>query len=225
MLIKINQLTKPAQATRWQSKMDIAGICIGRGPSPQEPWLPMSQAMALRANLAEFPVSIALNPGDRFDPAEVEQCIADLRADYYEYTPIDFAKPKEFAAELARISNIKCKKIANGFFIQSDDCGFIDDEGPYLEMIRAGVALFQFEVNSAVDNSFKLSKQDLARSRRFFESVPTLIADRIQGTASYPISEARGFFFNITSSSSTQNYDYSTMQTTESDIMRILSRQ
>lgn len=225
MLIKVNQLSKPAQAARWQSKMDIAGICVGRSVAPPSPWLSMAQAAALRSQLAGVRVAIALNPADTFAPDEVEQCLADLRADYYEYTPIDFAKRAAFVSDLARVSNISCKKIANGYFIQRDDCGFIDDKGPYNEMMQAGVELFQFEVISAVDSSFKLSQADLARARQFFENVPTLISDHIQKLPAYPIEEAHGFFFNITPASQGANYDYSTLQRTESEILRALSSQ
>lgn len=219
-LTKINQLSTPAQATRWQSRMDIVGLCICRGNMPQPPWIPLAAAKTLRDLLCGVRVAVALNPKDEFGAAEIAHIIAELNADYYEYTPVDFLKQSEFAAELTRVSNLGCRKIANGYFIQRDDCGFLDKREPYREMMRAGVELFQFEVDTPDDS--ELSRSDLRRANEFFEEVPALICDSALQLRDCPIVSARGFFFNIAALPSNANYDCSSVQRTESDIARAL---
>jgi hypothetical protein len=221
-MIKVNQITNTAQAARLASKIDVGGICVTRQPTSQAPYIGETEARVLVEAMPELKLSVAFHSEDCYSIAEMARCLTELRATYFEYTPVDFAKQQQFEDQLRFLDVIKYPRIANGFFIQRDDCGFIQEPAPFQRMRDAGVEMFQFEVNSAVDASFKLQKRDLSAANAFFQRFPTLVSDAFSNLRSYPLTEVRGYFFNIATATAARNYDYSLLGRPESEILRVL---
>jgi hypothetical protein len=221
-MIKVNQITSPAQAARLRGRADLGGICVSREDGARAPYLGVDAAVTLREQVPDLPLSVTVRPGEPFTASELSELLDALDAAFLEFTPVDFAKAGEFQEQLAELAVLERPKIANGFFIQQDDCGFIRETEPYDRLREIGVELFQFEVESAVDERFRIRSGDLAAAEAFFRRVPTLVTDAIESTDGYPLASVAGFFFNIAAPLEAPNYDYSRRSFPESRIARIL---
>ena len=223
-MIKVNQITAIAQAERLKKRIDIGGICISRQVAPQPPYLSFETALALRQALPGLSLSVSFCRDDGFETAEMLEILTAVKADFFEFTPIDFAKTELFEAQLEKLGQLNFRKIANGFFILTDDFGFIRETNPYQKMRQIGVELFQFEIESAVDPIDKIEAAKLVEVESFFNQLPVLVTDKITRVQDYPIQSVKGFFFNILPAKRQMNYDYSTLNWRESEITRVLMR-
>lgn len=219
-MIKVNQLQSAAQAQRLAQRIDMAGVCVGDAA----PCVSRAQAVAIRAALPGMPLAVALDDWRQHTPQQIETLVHDLGASHFELTPVGMAKAPDFAEELALLQAIRCPKVANGFFLLADDLSFMADHGAYRSLQQAGVEWFQFEIDSAVHPSFKLSEADLQRVDAFFADLPVLVTDRLQQLAGYPLAAARGFFFDLEVPAAPHSYDMAQHRWLESQLLRLLPK-
>jgi hypothetical protein len=221
-MIKVNQITSAAQAARLQKRVDLGGICVSKRKDATAPYISLDAAVALKTQVPELPLAVSQRPDESFSTSELSDLLDAVDAKFFEFTPIDYAKTDQFRAQMLELAGLRRPKIANGFFIQQDDCGFISETGPFDRMREIGVEFFQFEIESAVDDSFRIRPKDLADADAFFRRFPTLVTDKVRKTAGYPLKSVAGFFFNIAASRDATNYDWSRTSLSEADITRIL---
>lgn len=217
-VIKVNQLQSAAQAQRLAQRIDMAGVCVGDAA----PCVSLAQALAIRAAVPHLPLAVALADWRQHTPQQIDALVQDLGASHFEFTPADMAKAPDFADDLARLQAIRCPKVANGFFLLADDLSCIDDEAPYQALQQVGVALFQFEIDSALDPNAKLSQARLQRVDAFLAGLPVLVGDRLQQLAGYPLAAASGFFFDLAVPKAAHNDDKAQHSWAESQLMRLL---
>src|SRR5262245_40236164 len=103
-MIKVNQISSVAQATRLQNRIDIAGICVTKSRVATVPYLNVEDAIALRAHLPKLALSVSFRKDDSFLPSEVSDQLEATNANFFEYTPVDFAKTEQFESELISLS-------------------------------------------------------------------------------------------------------------------------
>ncbi len=220
-MIKINQLTSVAQASRLKAHLDVAGICIAKQKAVGSPYVDAKEALELRRALPGVPLSVSFLATDGFEIREMAEVLAEVGADYFEFTPVDFAKVSWFDEQLCRLSEIRLPKIANGYFVLADDTSFVGDATPFQRLQAIGVRAFQFEVQSAVDPSFKLSARDLQKTNDFFAQLNVLVTDVFDQIQDYPLRAVAGYFFNLASSQESPSYD-GAREWPASSVLRVL---
>lgn len=222
MLIKINQLTTIDQL-RHTDSVDIVGLCVATSPPPGGPFVDLETLAEIAAQRGARQIALSFKDDDGFDASFIASTLARFHVDYYEFTPVDFAKRADFLQQLDALSCVTTRKIANGFFVHVDDTGFIDEIDPYRQLIAAGVEYFQFEVNSAASRDEHLDAAAVARFDAFCNEIPVLVSDSPSELSTYPIRASQGFFFNLAfASASAQNYDFSLTSHPMSRIVRLL---
>ncbi|HPH64704.1 MAG TPA: hypothetical protein PLF40_03135 [Kofleriaceae bacterium] len=219
-MIKVNQIQSAAQALRLAPRIDMAGVCVGDEADAH--CIGVDVARAIHDALPGLPLSVALPGWAALQPGQVDRLLQDIGASHFEFTPVDLAKPADFAAELLRLQAIRAPKIANGFFLQHDDLSFASDLAPYHALQQAGVVWFQFEIGSAVALGVCLSQPDLQRVQSFLAGLPVLATDQITALGGYPLSTVSNFFFNLGLPRAQRNYDFGQLAWAESQLMKLL---
>jgi len=223
-MIKVNQISNIQQVERLQKRIDIGGVCISKSNDIKAPYIDLNTAIRIKDTLPGLSLSVSFCASDSYDVSEMSDILEVVKAEYFEFDPIDPIKKEQFNAQLKSFKELKIQKIANSFFIMKEDCSFIKDIDPLQKLSDIGVVLFQFEVNSAVDYNFMISKRDLADAEMVFSQFPALVCDRIKQTQNYPLRSVAGFYFNIKTPSKEEISNYSQLTWSESEIIRILMK-
>ena len=221
-MIKINQIATEAQANRIKAIADCIGVCITKTPMPG--MISTETLETIRSAAPGIPLSVAFNPKEVFTDIEIFNVLDKFSPDYYEFTPVDFLKKTEFDAQIERLKKIAFKKIANGYFVQPDETSFLDDERSFKRLEESGVCLFQFEIQSAVDNELMLDSKTMSRIDDLAEKLKIIACDNFSVLKKYPIKNIAGYYFNIEASGQCSCYDYTDLSFPLSQILRILSK-
>lgn len=206
-MIKINQITSPSQAARLRKRMDLGGICLARQKRAGSPCLTVDGALEVRRALSGVPVSVAFRQGDEFSLDEMGEILSRLQVDYFEFTPVDFAKTACFEEQLSRLERIRLPKVANGFFLLADDASLIQDVAGFERLQAMGVELFQFEVESVIDPDFQLDRAKRQRAEALFSRFRVLVTDRFEQIQTYPLKSVHGYFFNLMPTAESERCD------------------
>lgn len=150
----------------------------------------------------------------QFPPEERAAILSRFNIQYYEFTPVDFYKKDAFEAELRSLEKIEAPKVANGFFVETDDHSFLKDRAYFSLLQEQGVAYFQFELDSP-------SKRTLGAMNEFAAQYPCLITDSFESLDLHPETNRSGIFLNIENRDK-QNYDFSLRAWPFSRIVRMI---
>jgi hypothetical protein len=220
-LIKVNQVSSRFQAEKLVAA-DVLGISLSRKPVGGDGQLDQSGLMEIAAH-AKQAISLSFAEEAGFSHQEVADLIQHIRPSYYEFTPADPDKNAEHAVELEFVASLPVPKVANGFFLSRDDRSFMDHSEYFERLVSAGVAFFQFEVDSAVDEEFLIEGSILSDIKSFFSKFPCLVCDEFESLREYPSLQEKGYFLNIERrSAGGMNYDYSNRSFSLSRIVALL---
>lgn len=222
MLIKLNQLTSVEQL-RYAGSADTIGICVAAGPLPGGPCVDAATMAGLAAQRGDKKIAVSFRDDDGADASFIRSTIDRLDIDYYEFTPVDPAKRDDFLRQMDWLQRLDTPKIANGFYVQSDDDSWLEDVEPFRTLMAVGVKYVQFEVTSATSPDDMIGAAVRDRFSAFCEEIPVLISDRVSDLATYPIVSNKGFFFNRSfAARDARNYDCSLRSVPMSGIAALL---
>lgn len=198
-MIKVNQVTGQKEIDLLQ-RADILGFTLGRAG------FELDDLARLRLGGQKSSLSAAVGGG--WALRDLVTVLDKLPCDYLEFTPAEPHDTAALAEELEILACVDRPKIANGFFVLSDDDAVSRMEEHFESLRRHGVVLFQIEIDSRVDPGRLLPPKLSSRLDAFLTDFPCLISDDFRTLSGYPRSSAKGFFLNLDRDGGA-NYDLS----------------
>lgn len=175
-MIKINQVTTLNQLTLL-SEDTFIGCHLTK--EKQSNAIDLSTLAAIRRDNPERKLSLSFGAG-QFSLQEQIDILNEFHINYFEYTPVDFYIKAAFEAELKLLGKITVPKIANGFFVEADDRSLLDDQLYFSLLVEHGVAYFQFELNTALQADYRLSKCTLEEFEEFAAKFLCVVSDEFK---------------------------------------------
>ncbi|MDF2992327.1 MAG: hypothetical protein K0S37_2841 [Microbacterium sp.] len=198
-MIKVNQVTTQKEIDLL-SRADVLGFALGHEG------FGLDDLARLRRGGRKSALSAAAGGG--WALGDFMAALDDVPCDYLEFTPAEPQNAATLAEELEILARVDRPKIANGFFVLSDDDSFLR-MADYFETLRQhGVVLFQVEIDSRVDPARMLPPKLSARLDALLAAFPCLVSDDFRGLSGYPRSSATGFFLTLRRGDGA-NYDLS----------------
>ncbi|MFF0449247.1 hypothetical protein ACFYT4_23050 [Streptomyces sp. NPDC004609] len=144
-VLKVNQAVPSTRFTALRGA-NLVGLTVARRHAPQRGRVDERAAVAVLDAVGPASVAVSFEKTDGFTENEMAGALERLGADYYEFTPADPEKRDAFAHDLARLARLPLPKIANGFFLESDDGSLLGATDTLRRLTEAGVVLFQIEI-------------------------------------------------------------------------------
>ncbi|MCW7538646.1 hypothetical protein OOT46_12410 [Aquabacterium sp. A7-Y] len=221
---KINQVTSVDQATKLaDAGVDVLGCCLAAAHEPRRGRIDEGQLRAIVDSI-ERRTALSFDADSGYTAVQMRRVLDDHGIDFLEVLPVDPEKKTAHEQELQWLREVPQPKIASGYFLMKDDLSYLKHVDYFKRLMDAGVAYFQFEIDSLIDPKFKIGRADAARVERFFEEIPCLVCDRWTALDAYPSQHARGRYMNITAAALEpgQNYDYSQLAFPFSQVLALL---